>query len=411
MADCAAPGADAPKDGATAPRTPKVPSLHTRAWSVHDGTSFAEHALSGVATSPDERRLLSEISQLADRQERRHKSKLMSAAASLRSFWLLDGKRLTSWAGSSKPVAAPKSRTPDASPRADGSVVSTARGGMSSSRSGESTAREDLLSSRSALSSSRSAMVSSRSGGVSDADASGGVSGAAEAGRPELQEHGTQHPASTPECSSSDNGGGGGSRDSGCGGSSGARDERLPSNVIEALRLHRLHVLRTWLDVGADVDATDQSGCTALHYAVIHPFEAAVELLIERGANLNMRDHAKHSAPILVAALRTHWGIVSRLLAAGADPDLPDGSGHTALMVASRAGDVGTVKKLLEHGAHAELADGLKNTALSYGVKFGHKGVAMVLRRQGKVLRQAQTSPGRAVQRTDKGQARTVQRV
>src|SRR5512136_926651 len=69
------------------------------------------------------------------------------------------------------------------------------------------------------------------------------------------------------------------------------------------------------LDLGSDVDATDNFSNTPLHLAVRHP--AMVELLLARGARVDARN-AFGNTPLHLAVGDKR--VVELLLAAGADP-------------------------------------------------------------------------------------------
>jgi RNA polymerase primary sigma factor len=69
--------------------------------------------------------------------------------------------------------------------------------------------------------------------------------------------------------------------------------------------------------------------------AITLGLEAALELHLTNGANLNARDE-KGQTPLILAASRGHRAICSVLLSAGADPDLKDDAGHDALETAVR---------------------------------------------------------------------------
>lgn len=71
--------------------------------------------------------------------------------------------------------------------------------------------------------------------------------------------------------------------------------------------------------------------------AVMAGVESAVQIHIERGDNLNSRD-AGGMTPLMLSAARNKASICRLLLKAGADPNLHDPSGRTALQIAVAAG-------------------------------------------------------------------------
>ena len=98
------------------------------------------------------------------------------------------------------------------------------------------------------------------------------------------------------------------------------------------------------IDAGADVDARNHKGQTALHCAAKAGFVDIVTRLLEHQADVNARD-AQGQTP-LAAALRSTvkdkprlLAVARLLVAAGADCQLADSQGRTPLQIASRKRD------------------------------------------------------------------------
>jgi ankyrin repeat protein len=105
-------------------------------------------------------------------------------------------------------------------------------------------------------------------------------------------------------------------------------------------------VVRALLDRGASIDRRDLTGRTALMYASSGPYADTVGLLIEKGASVNLTDH---------------------------------GEGWSALMFAGGEGQVEVIRTLLAHGADAELVDEDGETALTFAQRNGHADAASLL--------------------------------
>ncbi len=95
----------------------------------------------------------------------------------------------------------------------------------------------------------------------------------------------------------------------------------------------------------------------ALHFGVHH--EPVVRLLLERGANPNIRDEGDHAYPIHFAAERGELGIVRLLVEHGADPN-GEGTSHLLDVVGwavcfEYANHVDVARYLLAHGAQYTL--------------------------------------------------------
>ncbi len=104
---------------------------------------------------------------------------------------------------------------------------------------------------------------------------------------------------------------------------------------------------------GADVNARDEDGATALAWAADHSNLPMAELLLAKGADPNIANELG-IGPLCLAIANGSSALVKLLLAKGADPNLARENGETPLMTAARLGQVETVRLLLERGARAD---------------------------------------------------------
>ena len=121
--------------------------------------------------------------------------------------------------------------------------------------------------------------------------------------------------------------------------------------VSDAVRRGDATTLRTLLKEGADVNAAEGDGTTALHWAAMTGSLDITEVLLRAGASVAAKTRLGGATPLLLAAENGHAPVVQALLRAGADPHSSDGSGTTALMLAAGAGDAAALQHLIASDA------------------------------------------------------------
>jgi len=124
-----------------------------------------------------------------------------------------------------------------------------------------------------------------------------------------------------------------------------------PESIADAaMRGDRADVL-AMIKQGADVNAPQGDGVTALHWAARHGDAEIVAALIAAGAHARGATRFGGYTPLHLAAERGSAPIVKALIGAGAVVDARTSTGATPLMLASAAGDTAAIKALLDKGA------------------------------------------------------------
>jgi ankyrin repeat protein len=102
------------------------------------------------------------------------------------------------------------------------------------------------------------------------------------------------------------------------------------------------------------VNSHSTDGATPLGLAAFFGQSEAVEFLLDRGAQIDMRatNPAFPFAPLHSAMSAGHKTIVGLLLARGADVNVPEGGGMTVLHEAAGLGNLEYVQLLLGRGAN-----------------------------------------------------------
>jgi ankyrin repeat protein len=149
-------------------------------------------------------------------------------------------------------------------------------------------------------------------------------------------------------------------------------------SLVDATRNADRDALRALLKQGANVNAADADGTTALHWASYRDDVESADLLIRAGAKVNAANDLG-ATPLWTASLNGSVTMVRRLLEAGANPNAALLLGETPLMVASRSGKPDIVELLVVKGANVNARVARGQTALMWAVAQKHADVVKVL--------------------------------
>lgn len=155
--------------------------------------------------------------------------------------------------------------------------------------------------------------------------------------------------------------------------------------LLAAARAERPDALFTLLLAGADPNARDANGQSALHEAACMGSAEHVHGLLQAGALVDARDHLGQT-PLMRACYFGEVFHVLSLLAAGADPHACDGFGDGPIHFAARAGSVSRVRVLVAHGADLNARGAELRTPLMHCVEARASSAAMELTRLGALV-------------------------
>ncbi|MFB4329616.1 ankyrin repeat domain-containing protein [Paenibacillus sp. CR_12] len=191
----------------------------------------------------------------------------------------------------------------------------------------------------------------------------------------------------------------------------------MDRQLIESAEQGNAEQVRQLLQSGANIDATDEQGRTAVMAATYRNHVDTVDALIQAGADINIRDHQLNNV-FLYAGAEGMLNILRLAIDADADVTLTNRFGGTALIPASDRGHVEIVqelltrtsvdvnhinnlnwtalleavilgdgsenyqrivKLLLDHGADPELPDGNGVTPLQHARERGYQEIERIL--------------------------------
>lgn len=122
-----------------------------------------------------------------------------------------------------------------------------------------------------------------------------------------------------------------------------------------------------------------EGGNTALHYAIKNNYTKIARLLIEAGADINLRNH---EGRFRRSGSNMKNSVTAKILLQ-TDVNPIKKKGKTALILAVSQGNLYAVKMLIENGAKLEYKDMEQNSALSLARKLGYHKIAIELKKAG----------------------------
>ena len=165
-------------------------------------------------------------------------------------------------------------------------------------------------------------------------------------------------------------------------------------------------LLKTSYILGANINAKDNDGYTPLHLASYAGHLPIVELLVNNGAKVNIKNGkgerpytwaatqeiktflASHGAftltiggvtPFHEASAKGHLSDVTRFVQEGNDINDKDNYGDTPLHYASRYGHLSIVQYLISKGANINAKNNINNTLLRNASMYGHLPIVQYL--------------------------------
>jgi ankyrin repeat protein len=155
--------------------------------------------------------------------------------------------------------------------------------------------------------------------------------------------------------------------------------------VADAAARGDREAVRALLKQGADVNAAQGDGMTALHWAAERGDAALAEMLLYAGANVAAMTRIGQYRPLHLASQAGSAPVVRALLQAGADPSArTTTSGVTPLHLAAASGNAEAVTLLVDRGADVDAAESeWGQTPLMFAASYNRADAIGVLLRRG----------------------------
>ncbi|PHH85828.1 hypothetical protein CDD83_11124 [Cordyceps sp. RAO-2017] len=164
--------------------------------------------------------------------------------------------------------------------------------------------------------------------------------------------------------------------------------------------------VRIPLDRGADMEARDHQGLSPLLFAILPGHEATVRVLLDRGANIEARDSGAVTGNgrtlLWLCAEQGPGDAIKALLDRGADIGAKNNEGQSPLFFAVQSGREALVGILLDRGADIEARDSTGRSPLSIPIELQREAILKLLLEHGadvssRALVNGQTPLSRAI--------------
>ena len=162
------------------------------------------------------------------------------------------------------------------------------------------------------------------------------------------------------------------------------RSPRGHTPLISAVKINNISLVKILLDANAPVNETDLDQSTALHVAASGSTPDILELLLQNGAEVNVKNRMDLS-PLMYAIMYNKLENIHILLNHGADIKVTS-SLRSVLTVAARTGTEEILETLIEAGADPDHMDAHGNTPIFIAVQYQNYAAARCLIRSGCIL-------------------------
>ena len=122
----------------------------------------------------------------------------------------------------------------------------------------------------------------------------------------------------------------------------------MSKTIFDYVKENNIDKINELLESGVNVNVKDKYGNTPLYYASTYGQLQIAKLIIEYGADVNIKCYG--STPLHQASYNRRTEVTKLLLECNADVNVKDSIGWTPLLWASYNGHVDIVKLLVDHG-------------------------------------------------------------
>ena len=162
-------------------------------------------------------------------------------------------------------------------------------------------------------------------------------------------------------------------------------DDELLSGLFDAAAVGDVETIKNIVDQNPGfLNAQTRRGMTPIALAAWHDHLDAVEYLLARGADPDVKNH-NGLTPLFCAVDRSRKAMARLLVRGGADLTTRGYRGRTLLHMAARSGDAGLAQTLIDSGAGVNATDVRGVTPLDLAAWHQKQSVASILNSRGAI--------------------------
>lgn len=148
------------------------------------------------------------------------------------------------------------------------------------------------------------------------------------------------------------------------------------------LEKEKTEICKSILNSGIDVNSKTLQGVPLLCVATRNDSKEMLELLLEKGADINEVSEDRGYSPVMDAVWRKNYEIAKLLIDRGADLSIMSSDGQSILVLAVGNGNSKIVKLLLDSGADPDVKDSMGMSARGYASLFKNEELMKLMEKK-----------------------------
>jgi ankyrin repeat protein len=149
------------------------------------------------------------------------------------------------------------------------------------------------------------------------------------------------------------------------------KDNENMTPLNHAANIGNADAIEVLLDRGANINARKKFGYSSLDLTAIKGNFKAMELLLEHNADIGPNKGDNNTTPLHYAVIKGEWNVIELLIKHGANINAKDNSGTAPIMLAAKKKNVEVMKLLAENGA--EISDNIIAEANNIRANLGEE--------------------------------------